>query len=60
MEPGSNGAPLLVGAIGWLESTVEQEIETGTHTFFVCEVRRVELGENAPALMRVRGEYTSV
>jgi flavin reductase (DIM6/NTAB) family NADH-FMN oxidoreductase RutF len=60
MEPGSNGAPLLVGALGWLESTVKQEVATGSHTFFVCEVRRVELGEDAPALVRVRGEYTSV
>ena len=60
MEEGANGAPLLVGALGWLECTLRQEVDGGTHTFFVCEVRRSEVGEDAPALVRVRGEYTSV
>jgi flavin reductase (DIM6/NTAB) family NADH-FMN oxidoreductase RutF len=59
-DEGANGAPLLVGALGWLECVVSQEVSAGTHTFFVCEVRRVELGEDAPALVRVRGEYRSV
>ena len=58
-EEGANGAPLLVGALGWLECGLREEVATGTHTFFVCEVRRVELGVDAPALVRVRGEYTS-
>jgi len=57
-EPGAAGAPLLVGALGWLECTLREEVSAGTHTFFVCDVRRVELGENAPALVRVRGEYS--
>ena len=60
MESGAGGAPLLVGALGWLEATVKHEVAAGSHTFFVCEVKRVELGEDAPALVRVRGEYTSV
>jgi flavin reductase (DIM6/NTAB) family NADH-FMN oxidoreductase RutF len=60
MEEGANGAPLLVGALGWLECTLRQEVVAGTHTFFVCDVRRAELGEDAPALVRVRGEYMSV
>jgi flavin reductase (DIM6/NTAB) family NADH-FMN oxidoreductase RutF len=59
-DDGANGAPLLVGALGWLECVVSQEVSAGSHTFFVCEVRRVELGEDAPALVRVRGEYRSV
>jgi flavin reductase (DIM6/NTAB) family NADH-FMN oxidoreductase RutF len=58
-EEGASGAPLLVGALGWLECSLAREVDAGTHTFFVCEVRRVELGEDAPALVRVRGEYTS-
>ena len=57
-EPGAAGAPLLVGALGWLECTLREEVAAGTHTFFVCDVRRVELGEDAPALVRVRGEYS--
>jgi len=56
-EPGASGAPLLVGALGWLECGIREEVEAGTHTFFVCDVRRVELGVDAPGLVRVRGEY---
>jgi flavin reductase (DIM6/NTAB) family NADH-FMN oxidoreductase RutF len=54
------GAPLLVGAVGWLECALEREVTVGTHTFFVCGVRRVETGTDAPALARVRGEYLAV
>jgi flavin reductase (DIM6/NTAB) family NADH-FMN oxidoreductase RutF len=56
---GATGAPLLVGALGWLECALAEEVAAGTHTFFTCEVRRVELGEDAPPLVRVRGEYGS-
>ncbi len=56
-EPGASGAPLLVGAAGWLECSVRDEVATGTHTFFVCDVKRVELGVDAPPLLRLRGEY---
>jgi flavin reductase (DIM6/NTAB) family NADH-FMN oxidoreductase RutF len=59
-DEGANGAPLLVGALGWLECAISQEVSAGSHTFFVCKVRRVELGEDAPAVVRVRGEYRSV
>jgi len=58
-EPGAGGAPLLVGALGWLECSLRDEVPAGSHTFFVCDVLRVELGEDAPALVRVRGEYRS-
>ena len=58
-EEGASGAPLLVGALGWLECSLAEEVDAGTHTFFVCDVRKVELGEDAPALVRVRGEYRS-
>lgn len=54
---GATGAPLLVGALGWLECALRDEVAVGTHTYFVCEVRRIELGVDAPALVRVRGEY---
>jgi flavin reductase (DIM6/NTAB) family NADH-FMN oxidoreductase RutF len=54
---GASGAPLLVGAMGWLECSLRDEIAAGTHTFFVCDVRRIELGEDAPPLVRARGEY---
>jgi len=54
---GATGAPLLVGALGWLECALREEVLVGTHTLFVCEVLRAELGEDAPPLVRVRGEY---
>jgi flavin reductase (DIM6/NTAB) family NADH-FMN oxidoreductase RutF len=56
-EPGASGAPLLVGALGWLECELRKEVAAGTHTFFVSDVRRVELGVDAPPLVRLRGEY---
>lgn len=58
-EERAHGAPLLVGALGWLECTLREELAVGTHTFFVCEARRAELGVDAPPLVRVRGEYVS-
>jgi flavin reductase (DIM6/NTAB) family NADH-FMN oxidoreductase RutF len=59
-EQGARGAPLLVGALGWLECELERETDAGSHTFFVCSVLRVEAGEEAPALVRARGTYASV
>lgn len=56
---GASGAPLLVGSLGWLECSLREELDAGTHTFFACDVLRVELGVDAPALIRARGEYGS-
>ena len=58
-EDAASGAPLLVGALGWLECAVRAEVPAGTHTLFVCDVRRVEQSVEAPALVRVRHEYLS-
>jgi flavin reductase (DIM6/NTAB) family NADH-FMN oxidoreductase RutF len=57
-EPGARGAPLLVGALGWLECELREEVAAETHTFFVCDVRRAELGMDAPPLVRLRGAYS--
>src|SRR2546427_8232090 len=58
-EHEASGAPLLVGAIGWLECALREELAAGTHSFFVCEVRKVEIGMDVPALVRVRSSYES-
>jgi flavin reductase (DIM6/NTAB) family NADH-FMN oxidoreductase RutF len=58
-EHGASGAPLLVGALGWLECELRESVDTGTHTFFVCAVLKEEPGVDAPALVRVRGAYQS-
>jgi flavin reductase (DIM6/NTAB) family NADH-FMN oxidoreductase RutF len=57
---GAAGAPLLVGALGWLECRVVQEVETGDHTLFVGEVLSVELGEAAPPLLHYDAGFTTL
>jgi len=59
-QPGASGAPLLAGAVGWLECRVAKEVAAGTHTLFICDVLRVEHGSDAPALARIRGAYRAV
>ena len=58
-EAGPPGAPLLAGALGWLECRLAAEVAVGTHTFFVCAVERVRLGAEGPGLLRVRGSFAS-
>ena len=57
---GAAGAPLLVGALGWLECRLAQEVETGDHTFFVGEVLSVELGQPAPPLVHYESGFRSL
>lgn len=52
-------APLLAGALGWIDCALSEELAAGTHTFFVCEALRVELGAEGAALVRIRSEYLS-
>ena len=56
-EPGAVGAPLFVGALGWLECSLLDVIDIGPQAMFVLAVRRAEAGSEAPALVRVRGAY---
>jgi flavin reductase (DIM6/NTAB) family NADH-FMN oxidoreductase RutF len=56
---GETGAPLLDGALGWLECRVEAEHSTGDHTLFVGEVVALERGRVAPALVYVDRIYRS-
>jgi flavin reductase (DIM6/NTAB) family NADH-FMN oxidoreductase RutF len=57
MRDGTNGAPLLEGALGWLECGVVDELETGSHTLFVLGVVRAEPGIDAAPLVRLGGGY---
>jgi flavin reductase (DIM6/NTAB) family NADH-FMN oxidoreductase RutF len=54
---GATGAPLLDGALGWVEARVESELATGDHTFFVGAVEGVERGRDGPALVHVGQRY---
>jgi flavin reductase (DIM6/NTAB) family NADH-FMN oxidoreductase RutF len=56
-EEGTAGAPLVVGAVGWVECRLDAELETGDHTLFVGEVVGVRLGEPAPPLVRHDSSY---
>ncbi len=54
---GELGAPLLEGALGWIECRLRYEQPTGDHTFFVGEVESAARGPGREALVRVRQEY---
>src|SRR5918911_803295 len=43
-RPGAAGAPLLEGALGWLECRTHAEHDAGDHTLFIAEVLSVERG----------------
>jgi flavin reductase (DIM6/NTAB) family NADH-FMN oxidoreductase RutF len=59
-EEGARGAPLLAGALGWLECRVASELAVGDHSFFVGEVDSVRLGPAAPPLVHHAGAYRTL
>jgi len=59
-EEAERGAPLLAGALGWVECRLVSEHETGDHTLFVGEVEAVRLGAVAPPLVYHDGAYTTL
>jgi flavin reductase (DIM6/NTAB) family NADH-FMN oxidoreductase RutF len=59
-EQGARGAPLLVGALGWIECRLAAEHEVGDHSFFVGEVESVRLGTAAPPLVHHEGGYRTL
>ena len=50
-------APLLEGAVAWLECALDAEHAVGDHTLFVGRVGRAEAGEVAEPLVRLGGDY---
>ena len=50
-------APLLEGAVGWLECGLESDERVGDHTWFVGRVERAEPGRDAPPLIRLHGGF---
>jgi flavin reductase len=57
---GAAGAPLLEGALGWLECGLQAEYPAGDHTLFTGEVLSVEAGRSGPALVYVGQSYVSL
>ncbi len=60
VRAGATGAPLLEGAIGWLECRHSAGYEAGDHTFFVGEVVAFERGGSNSALVYFDRKYLSV
>ena len=56
----SSRAPLLDGALGWLECRAWAEYDAGDHTLFVGEVLAAERGRAAPALVYVDRRYLAL
>jgi 3-hydroxy-9,10-secoandrosta-1,3,5(10)-triene-9,17-dione monooxygenase reductase component len=52
--------PLIDGAVAWLGCETRAEHWAGDHTIFVGEVRWIEQGRDAPALVYFHGQYQSV
>ncbi len=57
---GKTGAPLLAGALGWMECRLAADHPVGDHTLFVADVLAVELGPPAPPLVRVESSYRAL
>ena len=56
--PGELGAPLLEGAVGWIECRLGPDLQAGDHTFFVGEVVAVRRGPGREALVHLRRGYS--
>ncbi len=56
---GANGAPILDGALAYLECSVTQKIDGGDHTIYVGEIEQAETKEGKPLLF-FRGGYREI
>jgi flavin reductase (DIM6/NTAB) family NADH-FMN oxidoreductase RutF len=54
------GAPLIAGALGWLECRTWATYDVGDHTLFVGEVLAAERDPAARPLVYIHGEYRSL
>ena len=55
---GELGAPLIDGALGWIECRLAAEHDVGDHTLFVGEAASVRRGPGREALVHLRRAYT--
>jgi flavin reductase len=55
---GELGAPLIEGALGWIECELNAEHPAGDHTLFVADVVSAVRGPGREALLHLRQAYT--
>jgi flavin reductase (DIM6/NTAB) family NADH-FMN oxidoreductase RutF len=53
-------APLIEGALGWIEAETRTEADAGDHTFFIADVLSIEHGPSHKALVYRESVYHSV
>jgi flavin reductase (DIM6/NTAB) family NADH-FMN oxidoreductase RutF len=53
-------APLIDGALGWIEAETRNEADAGDHTFFIADVLSIEHGPSHHALVYRESMYHSV
>jgi flavin reductase (DIM6/NTAB) family NADH-FMN oxidoreductase RutF len=53
-------APLIDGAVGWIEAETRTEADAGDHTFFIADVLRIEHGPAQKTLVYRESTYHSV
>jgi flavin reductase (DIM6/NTAB) family NADH-FMN oxidoreductase RutF len=53
-------APLIDGALGWIEAKTREEADAGDHTFFIADVLSIEHGPSRNALVYRESTYHSV
>ena len=55
---GGLGAPLIEGALGWVECRLVSEVDAGDHTLFVGSVESARRGPGREALVHLHREYS--
>src|SRR6476659_7352230 len=53
-------APLIEGALGWIEAKTQTEADAGDHTFFIADVLSIDHGPSHHALVYRESTYHSV
>jgi 3-hydroxy-9,10-secoandrosta-1,3,5(10)-triene-9,17-dione monooxygenase reductase component len=56
-SPGYRGAPLLAGALAWIECDLADIVASGDHHLVVGQVRHLELGPPGTPLVFFRGQF---
>ncbi|MEU6098287.1 flavin reductase family protein [Streptomyces sp. NPDC047079] len=55
-----SGAPLISGALGWLECALDRSHDSGDHTIFLGSVLDARSGDDGPGLLFYNGSFRSV